>query len=148
MEELHGAGELQAECVGGDLLGNPEGAKTAVVQFLGRPPSPNVFGKEPDPLAYLEVRRRCPEAISGPDLLVLSHGDLFPEIGVEFGKGFGKVVCIGGRDGAVQGDREGWMVAVVSEEGSDLDSGVGGVVVGELRKWQEFGPVTLTVIAV
>jgi len=73
---------------------------------------------------------------------------MLPELLVKLIEVSDKVTCASGCEVTLGMNSNVRVVALVGEEGRNASRSTGRVVVSELGKWQEFGPVVLLVIAV
>ena len=145
---LHGRREFEVVGVRTDDLEDGEGAKSFMVELLGRTDSSDIAGVEPDLMANLEVRRRSSVVVSILLMLVLSATDFRAEVFEDCRHGgldvFG-IQLTGARGSGDVGGRHAWVASVVGQEGGHSSCLRGGIVAGELRESKERFPIVLLV---
>ena len=148
MNRLHGVWKLECDGMSAWLCNDGERPKVSLYEFPRGPSGVEVLSFDKSLVTNFEVRCWSSSSVHGSLISQLCSGHLLMEELVEgvkingvFSSSFkGKVLFWVDRDVRV--------VAFVGEEGRDASGSIQSIVVRELRKWQEFGPVVLLVVAI
>ena len=138
----------ETDGVGTDAIDNLEGSEVRFGQFPGRSSCLNVLRQEEDLVARDDVGWRGAAIVGRPLVAFLGNLERFSQVLVELVEVCSELSSAEGGYVALGMDVEGWVIALVGEEGGHAGGGVRSVVVGEFREREEVGPVVLLVRAV
>jgi hypothetical protein len=148
MNAFEVGGEPELVHLVGDLGDDQERTKIFLGEFPCRSGRRDVLGKDVRHIAGIELRRCGPAGVSGAGVCSYGLGELLLECDLELVYVDYQITGTSGGGVALGVESDRGVVTLVREERRDSGGVVRSVVVDELGKGDEIGPVVLVVVAV
>ena len=148
MNGLHRVRKSECDGVSAWLCDDGERPKVSLYEFPQGPSGVEVLSFDESLVTDFEVRCWNSSSVCGSLVLQLRSSHLLMGELVEGVKIDGVFSSLFGGKVLFRVDRDVGVVALVGKEGRDASGCIRSIVVQELRKGQEFGPVVLPVVAI
>ena len=145
---LHRVQKLEYDGVSAWLCDDCERPKVSLCKFPRGSSGAEVLSFDESLVTNFKVQCQSSSSVRGSFVLQLHSSHLLMEELVEGVKVDGVFSSSFGGKVSFWVDRDVGVIALVGEEGRDASGCIRSIVVRELRKWQEFGPVVLLVVAI